>query len=100
LLPASGLRLETDPKIDKKKIGTLFFFALKNNLTEKRVRAAIPARLEAASGRAVDPGDALAQNCVPCEPGATCAVEISMPARFISSKIPVLKRIILLNSNL
>jgi hypothetical protein len=100
LLPASGLRLETDPKIDKKKIGTLFFFALKNNLTEKRVRAAIPACLEAPSGRAVDPGDALAQNCVLCEPGATCAVEISMPARFISSKIPVLKRIILLNSNL
>jgi hypothetical protein len=100
LLPASGLRLETDPKIDKKKNGTLFFFAVRNNLTEKPVRAAIPTRLEAPSGRAVDPGDALAQNCVPCEPGATCAVKIFMPVRFISLKIPVLKRIILLNSNL
>jgi len=100
LLPASGLRLETVPKIDKKKNGILFFSAFRNNLTENRVRAAIPARLEAPPGRAVDPGDALAQNGVPCEPGATCAVEIFMHARFISSKTSVLKRLILLNSNL
>ena len=100
LAPCQRLEIRNRSEDRQEKKRNIIFFSLKNNLTEKRVRAALPARLAAPSGRAVDPGDALAQNCVPCEPSATCAVEISMHARFISSKTPVLKRIILLNSNL
>jgi hypothetical protein len=100
LAPCQRLEIRNRSEDRQEKKRNIIFFELRNNLTEKRVRAALPARLEAPSGRAVDPGDALAQNCVPCDPGATCAVETSMHARFISSKIPVLKRGVLLNSNL